>query len=427
MNVNFKRISQSKFVHSVLLVASGTAGAQAIAFAFSPIITRLYGPEAFGLLGSFVALLSIVTPISALTYPIAIVLPKSDDDARGLAKLSFLLAFIITTFIYIFIMLTKDWLGELLNLQQISSFLWLIPFAMFFAAIQEIMKQWLIRKKQFKAIASVSVTQSFILNSSKSVIGIYYPHGIVLVLLATLGNGLYALQLWFASIKCSVSEDRLLSSTKAQSNLKLLAYQYRDFPFFRSPQLFVNSLTQSLPVLMLVAFSGPTVAGLYSLARTIMALPSILLGKAVSDVFFPKLAELANNDENLYSIISKATLILAGIGIIPYGIVFFFGNDLFSLVFGAEWASSGTYASWLSVWLYFGFINRPSITALTVLKLQKPFLIYEVISTSLKAIGLVIGFMFFNDELLAVILFSIAGAISNLMLIIITFNKVCKK
>jgi len=92
----FKRLLSSRFAKNVALVATGTAGAQAITMAFSPAITRLYGPEAFGLLGTFTATLAIVTPIAALTYPIAIVLPKKDDDARGIAKLSVLLAFFIS-------------------------------------------------------------------------------------------------------------------------------------------------------------------------------------------------------------------------------------------------------------------------------------------------------------------------------------------
>jgi len=39
----------SALVRNVALVGSGTAGAQAITMAFSPVITRIYGPEAFGL------------------------------------------------------------------------------------------------------------------------------------------------------------------------------------------------------------------------------------------------------------------------------------------------------------------------------------------------------------------------------------------
>lgn len=54
-----KRLTKSKFVRNVAIVATGTAGAQAITMAFAPIITRLYGPEAFGLLGTFMAILAI--------------------------------------------------------------------------------------------------------------------------------------------------------------------------------------------------------------------------------------------------------------------------------------------------------------------------------------------------------------------------------
>src|SRR5690625_3902769 len=126
-----KRLLNSRFVRNVLLVATGTAGAQAITMAFSPIITRLYGPEAYGLLGTFSAVLSIAMPIAALTYPIAIVLPKRDDDARGIAKLSVLLALLICLVVATVLLLGGQPIARLLDLEAISAFLLLIPFAMF--------------------------------------------------------------------------------------------------------------------------------------------------------------------------------------------------------------------------------------------------------------------------------------------------------
>lgn len=72
-------LSRRPFVRNVLAVVTGTATAQAITIAFAPVITRLYGPESFGQLGAFMALLNVLAPIAALTYPIAIVLPKKDE------------------------------------------------------------------------------------------------------------------------------------------------------------------------------------------------------------------------------------------------------------------------------------------------------------------------------------------------------------
>lgn len=65
-------------------MASGTAMAQVISMLLAPIITRLYGPEAYGMMGTFMAIIGIFTPIAALTYPIAIVLPKIMKMRRGL-------------------------------------------------------------------------------------------------------------------------------------------------------------------------------------------------------------------------------------------------------------------------------------------------------------------------------------------------------
>ena len=100
-----KNLTQSKFVRSVILVAGGTAGAQAIAMAFMPFITRLYSPEIFGLLGAFIAITAVVSPIAALAYPVAIVLPESDDEAKSLAKLSILIALIIASILALFLFL----------------------------------------------------------------------------------------------------------------------------------------------------------------------------------------------------------------------------------------------------------------------------------------------------------------------------------
>ena len=183
---DLKALSKSRFVRDLLIVVTGTAGAQAITIAFSPILTRLYGPEAFGLLGTFMAILAIATPIAALTYPIAIVLPKSDKDALGLGKLSAVLAFGTAALLVLFTLLFGDGLGELLSLQSISGFLLLIPLAMIFAAFHQILLQWLIRKQQFRITAQVAVVQAFTINLFKAVIGFFNPLGATLIVVATL-------------------------------------------------------------------------------------------------------------------------------------------------------------------------------------------------------------------------------------------------
>ncbi|HCH50150.1 MAG TPA: hypothetical protein DEV59_05615 [Proteus sp.] len=148
--MTIKSIIKRKFVRNVIVVASGTAGAQIITMLFSPIITRLYGPESFGVLGSFTAALAVLTPIAALTYPVAMVLPKSDDEAKGLAAISIKMAILIAFVTFIIFIIFGDGITEKLNLEVIRPFLYLIPLSMFLSAYQQVLFQWFIRKKMFQ-------------------------------------------------------------------------------------------------------------------------------------------------------------------------------------------------------------------------------------------------------------------------------------
>src|SRR5690554_5106653 len=203
---------------------------------FAPIITRMYGPEAFGLLGTFMATLGIVTPVAALAYPIAIVRPRSDDDAKGLAKVRFRMALFMALALSVILLFAGDYIASLLGMQAIAAFMLLIPLAMFFSALQQIMQQWLIRKNQFKVTARIAVTQSLILNSSKVGIGWFWPLGSVLIILATLGSALYAVQLWFGAKRWADKSGQIDKSTESEVDLKSLAYKHRDFPYYRAPQ-----------------------------------------------------------------------------------------------------------------------------------------------------------------------------------------------
>ena len=88
MKKTINQIKSGKFIRNVLTVASGTAGVQILSAVFVPIITRLYGPEAFGLFGTFFAAVSILSPVVTLSFPIATVLPKSDNEAKTISVFS---------------------------------------------------------------------------------------------------------------------------------------------------------------------------------------------------------------------------------------------------------------------------------------------------------------------------------------------------
>lgn len=410
----------SSFVKNVLVLVTGTAAAQAVAMALSPIITRLYGPEAFGVMGTFNAIVTIVAPVAALTYPIAIVLPRRDEDAKGLIKLSLIIALIISLLSTVILLIFGNKILNLFNIEELSFFIYLIPLVILFSALMQVAEQWLIRTKQFSINAKVTFYQSLIVNGGKVGIGFFYPFSTVLVLFTAAGNGIKALMLIvFSSRK---NENQANNNSQPKKDMIVLAKEYYDFPLYRSPQVFLNATSQSLPVLLLTTFFGPASAGFYAIGRTVLSMPSTLIGKSVGDVFYPRITEAYNNNENITNLIFKATIVLAVIGIVPFGTIILFGPFLFSIVFGSEWYIAGEYARWISLWVYFMFINQPSVRSLPVLSAQGFHLKFTIVTLTVRVLALSAGYYLFNNDLLAVALFGISGAILNVILILITLK-----
>lgn len=424
---NIVKIAKKQFFRNVLIVASGTAAAQAITMLFAPVITRLYGPEAFGVLGVFTSIVAILTPIAALTYPIAIVLPKEKSEATGLIRLSLYIAIIMSLLTGLIIMFFGDSILGLLQIEVLAPYLFFIPIVMVFAAGLQINQQWLIREKQFKLKAKIDVVQSILVNSAKSGAGIFQPFAATLILISTIGHAMHTLMLaWGAKIVShAIDKNNLTKNRYKQTSLMRLAKKYYDFPIYRAPEVFMNAVSQNLPILMLTILFGPAAAGFYTIGIKVLGLPSNLIGRSVGDVYYPRISEAANNGEITSSLLTKATISLAITGLIPFGIVIIFGPWLFGMVFGTDWIDAGVYARWLAVWSFFGFINNPAVKTLPVLSAQRFLLIFSVAAVIARLTALAIGGYIFESDIAAIILFSIVGVILNAFLIIGTIAK-CK-
>lgn len=359
------------------------------------------------MLGTFTAILAILTPIAALTYPIAIVLPKSDTDAKNIANLSIFIAVGVALLTTIVIITAGEWLAHAFSLETVAGFLFLIPVAMLFTALKDTFTQWLIRKRQFAITARVAVTQSFFVNAGKAGAGYFFPVGAVLIGITVIGQALLALQLWIGIRRTSAARPK---ADKGTGTMSSLAKQHRDFPLYRAPQVGLNAVSQSLPVLMLASFFGPAAAGFYSIGMTVLGIPSTLIGTAVGDVFYPRIAEAENRGENLFKLVMRATGALAIVGLAPYATVVVFGPELFAFTFGPEWAKAGEYASWIAVLMYFVFINSPSNKAIPVLRIQRFYLWFTVGALLTRAAGLAVGYFIFESDYTAIAIFGLSGA-----------------
>lgn len=400
------KLLKNKSVRNITVVAAGTAGAQVLNVAFTPLITRLYGPEAFGVLGTFLAILAVVTPLASLTYPIAIVLPKHHREAARIAASSVVIAVVTSVLTALALWLFKSPIVELFDLQTVEPYLFLLPLSMFFAALVAVAHNWIIRRKLFKVSARVAVVQALLANLAKVGIGLVSPVAATLIVVSTAATFVHSIMLWLGIRR---QPSAVEASAEPVATARELLLRHSDFPLFRTPQIVVNSIGQSLPVLMIASLFGPAAAGLYALPKSVLGMPSLLIGKSVADVFYPQFVENVRDGKNAHRILLRACSSLAAAGALVYSPVVLLGPWLFGFVFGKQWYEAGEYAQWMALWFVAILASRPVVAAIPVLSLQGMFLFFEVGTLALRALAIYAGYTLTGTALGAVVAFSLVS------------------
>lgn len=417
-----RQLSRARLVRNIVTTISGSAGAQAINLALIPVIMRIYGPEAFGVVGTFQSLTIILIPWCALTYPMAIVLPQSERDARGLIRLSLLVAAAICG---VAALLLYGWGAQAsaaLGIDILIPYLMLLPIVMFSSAVLEITQQWLYRNQQFSLTARAATLHALLYNATRCVGGFIQPTALVLVVTSSLYYVIHS-ALLLTGIRLRGTPARLTSDPEipmpAHKTLRELAAEYRDFPVFRAPQVLINALSVHMPTLVLASAFGAVPAGFFALCLQVLAMPSNFIGKAVGSVYYPRITHAIHAREPVAGLLVRGVAGMSLAGLVPFAALVIAGPWLFDLAFGGQWHTAGEYARWLAISEFAGFIGGPCLVAIPALSLQRTFLVFEIVSTSLRIGAVLAGAYLFKDALAVVMAFAAANVLINCSMIVI--------
>ena len=101
----------------------------------------------------------------------------------------------------------------------------------------------------------------------------------------------------------------------------------------------------------------------------------------------------------------------------PTIILMLSGPALFALVFGDQWREAGRFAQWMAPWVYMVFVTSPLSQLFSVLEKQAQGLVFNTVLFTTRTGGLLLGASR-GDLMLAVALFSVAGALCWLVFLI---------
>lgn len=328
---------KSEYFSNISIQLVGTGIAQLIPFLVSPILARLYPETGFATFAMFMAVVAVLAVPNGGRYFYAMVIPKEDEEALDLGKLSFWLVILYNSLLFIAVALFYNQLNQFYQLDE----LWYaIPFYVAFFGVYNIALYLSVRRKLFKTNAIAKVVQT----ASTAMVSVALSFFGFLFSGLVLGKVIGVItSIPFLKAKLSLKPDL--------PKLKAVAKKYIDYP----KVTILPSLLDIFSVQALIFFVGKYYSeetlGYLGLTNMILIAPLALIGVSFRDVFYQKIAVLYN--EGAYARGKKLFLGSAAFLFVIGGIValllLFFGEFIFSFVYGDNWLPSGKFAAILGI------------------------------------------------------------------------------
>ena len=408
---------KSEFNRNILTLMTGTTIAQAIPIAISPILTRIYTPEDFGIFAIFLAITLIIGSIANGRYELAIMMPKKDEDAINIFALGFIITTSLSLLLLVLVLIFQKYFIFLLKNEEIGVWLYFVPISVFFFGIFNILNYFNNRKKNYKDISNANILKSIVAAIIQLSIG-FIQQG---------ATGLISGQIisqFFANTKLlkNIIKDKVLISKIKKKKIIALAKRYKNFPKYSMPSGLLNITSLQVPVFLLGAFFNIAIVGFYSLSYRFISLPMSIIGSSIGQVFFQKSSELKNDKKALKKITLETYKKLFKIGILPFAIITVFGDYIFAFVFGKDWIVAGEYAQLLAIWILFLFIHSPITNLFSTLEKQKDALIFNITIIFSRILIISLGGYFFKDIYITIFLYSVLGIFLNLNILFYFFR-----
>ena len=410
-------LPQSAYARNVLTLMTGTSLAQAIPIAISPILTRLYSPEEFGLFALYMAVAMIASVLVTGRYELAILLPRQDRDALHITALAMVLSMLISAVLLLIVLFFSQSMAALLGDAALAPWLYWVPASTLLLGVYQSLNYWSNRKAQYKRLAISRTVQSTSVALAQMGGG-YGGRGV-----AGLVGGQVAGQVLATSVLAYLiwHEDfRQIRSLKLARGLAL-AKKYINFPKYLIIAHGFNTASGQMPVLLLSALFSTTVAGFFTLTQRVMVAPMSLVAGALGDVFRQEASQAYMHQGNCEEIYKKTFKRLLLISVVPFAFFFLVAPELFSLIFGAQWRVAGEYGRILTPKFFFDFVVGPLSAMFMIAEKQRLDLIWQIGLVSAAASSIYIGY-WLSDMKLALLIYSLSHCCMQIINLSMTYK-----
>ncbi len=379
LNLRLQALLKTDFLRSVAVLTGGTASAQALPILVTPVLTRLYAPEDFSVLGVFAAILGVSAVIVGGQYETAIPIPREDETAANLLGVALMCTALVTGVSAVAVAVFRDDIARLLHQEALAGFLWLLPIGIGGTGAYVAFQSWAARKRAFSRIARTRLAQSVGGAATQLLLGWSGAGAVGLICGQLVASFAGFLGLGRGALK----EDGPALRKICRKGLRTAAAEFKRFPLFTAPEAFANAASIQVPILLIAGRVPGAEVGFLMLGMRLMQAPLALVGSSVAQVYYTQ-AVTEHREGRLSGFTADVIGRLASAGVGP---LIFFGilaPWVSEPVLGAGWQRAGVLVSWMTPWFIFQFLSSPVSQVLYVTSNQPLALILQVCGLALR-------------------------------------------
>ncbi|MDO8413130.1 MAG: oligosaccharide flippase family protein [Gallionellaceae bacterium] len=333
---------ENSFAKDVLALSGSNFAVQVLNLLALPIMTRIYNPSDFGVLGVFSAIVQLITCIATLRYEIPIPNSETNRNAYYLIIVCAVNTAAMTAVTFISIILIKLFEIQFSFLSSLGWFIWLVPVGVLVCSSFNILQFYAIRERQYPMIAQTRFRQSMIAIAAQLGFGLLLKGAAGLILGFILQTGAGGLKFLRHLLSNRAYKDKKINARELSATYT----QHSAYFKYSTPEALSQMGALQLPLVIIGAYVNAVEAGLLFMANRIMQLPVGIVSSSFAQVFSGSAAESFKNGTLNVLFVDTVHLMLK-YAVVP---IFILGIACWSLlpyVLGEEWSRAGEIAIWL--------------------------------------------------------------------------------
>ncbi|UCD38905.1 MAG: oligosaccharide flippase family protein, partial [Fidelibacterota bacterium] len=329
--------TRNTFASNVAKLASGNTIGQLSIVLVSPLLTRFFTPEIFGSFQFILSSAAILAVISTLRYEMALPLSNTRIQARNLFKLSVTLLLTVTIAIVLLLTFIPDLSIIHDNLTELGPLVYLIAPVMLGEGMISIFNQWFIREERYAISGGSRSIFGISTALSQLIIGITRMTTLLGLTAGYLIGQIFSFIFFLRNFLVANSKGEPGESEPIITTAK----KFRSFPLFSSWNTLLNTIGRNLPIILIGAHFLNEQLGFFAIALRALGFPMTTLGMSIGQVYYRQIAKFINLGFPILPFLVGTAAKVLLIMILPMLILYLWGEELFGVVFGQNWAAAG--------------------------------------------------------------------------------------